>query len=180
MAKGTGFSNYWWDKEFQELPVMYYYKDAKKLDLGRSSVNIVPAGLRGVDTIELREKPIAIAPDFKGKVRYEWSAFCVVTLPDEEVKKAKATYRKYKKFCETPHSSAWGEPHTNYMNLPTDMHFVRVGDRVVLDLRQSNVVIKQRSDQCIGGVKALILPTDRADKVKHLLRRMYRSARQRQ
>ena len=179
MAKCAGFSGYWWDKEFQDLPPMIYYKHDKELDLSRSSVNIVPSGLEGVDTIRLRDKPIAIAPDFTGTILYEWSSFCFPALSADDAKKARLFYQKNQQFCETPHTWAGNSPHSNYNNIPNNMRFVTVDQRTFLDLRECNVSVK-RSSLWIGGVKALMLPTDRADKAKRLLKRMRCSARQRQ
>lgn len=174
----TGFSSYWWDKEFHELPLMIYYKNDQCLDLSHSCINVVPAGLRGVKTIQLRERPIAIAPDYMGGVKYEWSAFCFHSLTDEEIKEGKKVYRKNKKFCETPHSWAGGSPHTNYKNLPNNMRFVTVGNRAFLDLRRSNVVLKH-ADVPVGGIKAVLLPSDRKGKASRLLKRMRNVERQR-
>jgi len=165
------FSDYWYDKEFHELPLMFYYADDKELDLSKSCINMVPAGLNGVENIKLCEKPVAIAPDFSGTVSYEWSASCFRPLTYCEMKKAKITYTQHKEFCDTPHTWAGLSPHTNYSNLPPNMHFVTVGRRTFLDLRKSPVAVK-RFDLYIGGVKAVLLPTDKKEKAPRVLKRI--------
>ena len=173
------FSDYWFDKDFHELPLMFYSRWDKELDVSKSSVNIVPAGLKGVDKIKLRDKPIAIAPDFKGEITYEWGAFCFRPLSTDQIKKAKSTYKKHKKFCEAPHTWAGNSPHRNYYNLPTNMRFITIGKRTFLDLRKCNVELK-RPDLYISGVKAVLLPTDTKDKASRILKRIRQESRQRQ
>lgn len=177
MAK-TGFSNYWFDERFQDLPIMSYFSESKSLDLTKSSIKSVPAGLRGVDEIRLCGAPKAISPDFKGRVVFEWGVGCRSELTDEEIKKAKATYKKYKKFYETPHTWAGNRPHVDYYNLPKNMHFVIVDNQTFLDLRQSNVAALDRSNLWISGVKAVLLPTDTKRKATRVMHRIGRVARQ--
>ena len=173
------FTNCWFDTKFHELPVMFYYAGDKELDLSGSCVNIVPAGLKGVDKIKLREQPIAVAPDFKGKITYERGAFCFQSLADDIKKVAKAVYVKNKEKCETPHILHGGELYGCYCNLPANMHFITVGNQTFLDLRQCNVELK-RSDLYFSGIKAVLLPTDREGKASRLLRKMQLADRQRQ
>ena len=166
-----GFSNYWFDEKFQELPQMCYFSEKKALDVTKSCVNIVPAGLKGVEEIRLRAVPIAIAPDFKGKVVYEWGCGCRSVMTDENVKKAKRIYQKHKQFCETPHTWAGNAPHGTYYNLPKNMHFITLNGQTFLDLRKSEVDLK-RTDLYISGVKAVVLPSDAPKKAKRVLRRI--------
>ena len=172
------FSDYWFDTEFHELPTMLYFADTKELDLSHSCVNIVPAGLKGVEEICLHEKPIAVAPDFNGKITYEWGVCSFLSLTNDEVRQAKLTYKKHKKFCETPHTWAGSDPHTNYKNLPSNMRFITLDGLKFLDLRRCNVAVK-RSDLYIS-VKAVLLPTDREGKATRLLKRINEQSRQRQ
>jgi len=166
-----GFSSYWFDEKFQELPLMFYFSKTKALDLTKSCVNIVPAGLKGVDEIRLRDAPFAVAPDFEGRVVYEWGCGCRSTISDDDLKKAKVAYKKNQKFCETPHTWAGNFPHTNYYNLPPNMSFLRLGNRTFLDLRKANVSLTRREAH-ISGIKAILLPTDPGTKAMRLLRRI--------
>ena len=146
--------------------------------LTKSSIKSVPTGLRGVDEIRLCAAPKAIASDFKGRVVFEWGVGCRSELTEDEIKKAKATYRKYKKFYETPHTWAGNRPHTDYYNLPKNMHFVTVGNQTFLDLRQANVGMLDRSNLWISGVKAILLPTDAKTKSARVVCRIRKVERQ--
>ena len=171
------FSDYGYDEKFQDLPLMLYFRKDRTLDLSRSCINIVPAGLKGVDIIQLPTKPIAIAPDFKGRVKYKNCAFSFFTLTEEETKEAKRVYKKHKRFCETPHNWAGSSLHTNYLNMPKNMHFITVGQRTFLDLRRCNVQVKR--ENLYISVDAVLLPDDRKGKATRLLRRMKYIERQR-
>ena len=166
-----GFSSYWFDEKFQELPLMFYFSQTKALDLTKSCINIVPAGLKGVEEIRLRDVPVAVAPDFNGKVVYEWGCGCRNAVSDRDIAKAKKTYQKNQKFCETAHTWSGNSPHGNYYNLPANMRFITIGRRTFLDLREANIDLK-RCDLCIGGVKAVLLPTDAQRKIGRLLGRI--------
>ena len=172
MIKKTSFSNYRFDKKFHDLPIMFYSDKFKTLDLSRSDINIIPAGLKGVDVILLRGKPVAVAPDFKGQIKYGWGVCNFLLLTNTEIKKAKIIYKKYERFCETPHTGIENSPHSDYYNLPKNMHFVTVGNRSFLDLRKCNVQLRNRSDMNIIGIKAILLPSDRKNKAPRLLKRI--------
>jgi len=165
-----GFSSYCRDEKFQELPLMFYFAKTKALDLTKSCVNIIPAGLKGVDEVRLRDIPFAVAPDFMGKIVYRGRAGYQSPVSEEDLQKAKETYQKNKEFCETPHTWAGNALH-NYCNLPANMHFVTIGKQVFLDLRQSQVKLS-RSNMLIGGIKAVLLPSDDNTKAVRLMRRI--------
>lgn len=163
MSDIISFSNFKFGEKLTKFSpgVMEYLPFSKLLDLSRLlDLDMIPAGLRGVKTIQIRHRfkndfPRFIAPDFKGEIIYKNSNEVWEKMPDDLVFEAKKNYARYRKQVEAPRYPMRGL--YNLCVLPTKMHFFRKGINGCLDLSQTTITEKP----FILGAFHVIMPSQK-------------------
>ena len=103
-----------------------------ELDLRASYVDMIPAGLKGIDSVYFSNFPRFIAPDYTGEVYVDRGNDGLYRLPD--LKSYKDRYIRCQKFVERPRYFNGG-----LCTLPKNMHFFKGENGYCLDLRKTSV-----------------------------------------
>ncbi len=116
-----------------------------ELDLRASCVDMIPAGLKGIDSVYFSVSPKFIAPDYTGEVLIDYLDDPVHPLDD--LKKYKDRYVRCQKFVEMPRYF-----YDRLCTLPKDMRFFKAEDGYCLDLSKTSV----RYASAILGISRII------------------------
>ena len=136
-----------------------YLKYSKTLDLsGMNYFDMIPAGLKGVEIVQIKYEneadfPYFIAPDFMGEIGYYDSKDEWINMPTDLIMKAKQNYIKYRHQVESFRRFEHGLYPSGV--LPNNMHFSRRDGKCFLDLRKTSI----EEAPFILGVDEVILPS---------------------
>ncbi len=103
-----------------------------ELYLRASCVDMIPAGLKGIDSVCFSNFPRFIAPDYTGEVYVDRGKDGFYRLPD--LKSYKDRYIRCQKFVEMPRYFNGG-----LCTLPNNMHFFKGENGYCLDLRKTSI-----------------------------------------
>ncbi len=116
-----------------------------ELDLRASYVDMIPAGLKGIDGVFFPNFPRFIAPDYTGEVYVDRGNDGLYRLPD--LKSYKDRYIRCQKFVEMPRYFNGG-----LCTLPNNMHFFKGENGYCLDLRKTSI----KYASTISGISRII------------------------
>lgn len=116
-----------------------------ELDLRASYVDMIPAGLQGIDTVIFSDAPKFIAPDYTGEVYVDKFNCDMWRLSDLKILKDR--YIRCQKFVEMPRYF-----YNRLCTLPKDMRFFKAEDGYCLDLSKTSV----RYASAISGISRII------------------------
>ncbi|MBO7483613.1 MAG: hypothetical protein J6T55_00610 [Alphaproteobacteria bacterium] len=104
--------------------------------LGKTKVDMIPAGLKGVESVHFDKKPLFIAPDFEGEVTFN----DFTPMKEKEIKEAKARYNRFRKWVESPRYIEESDGTLSLCSLPKDIKIANeYRNHWHLDLTQTDI-----------------------------------------
>ena len=119
-----------------------------------NSIDTIPAGLKGVDIVYVYHYhfPEFIAPDFKGKVKYNIGD---IEMPQEWIKEAQKKYQENEELARSPRYDRFTD---GWSVLPENMRFFEdENGQVCLDLTRTT--IRRVGDIYLQGVDKIMMPS---------------------
>ena len=124
------------------------------LDLSSTRVDMVPAGLKGVEVVVFNNKPLYIAPDYEGLVMVPGGMAGVTDMQEEDIEAAKERYKANQEMVEKPRYVEEEDGSLSLCSLPKNMHLILKNySGSYLDLTETDVIEKQN----LEGFKDIIL-----------------------
>ena len=117
------------------------------------SIDTIPAGLKGVDVVYVHHYhfPEFIAPDFKGRIKYNLGD---IEIPQKWIEDAKRNYQENEEIARAPRYDRFMD---SWSVLPENMRFFEDDNgQVCLDLTRTN--IKKVGEIYLQGVDKIMMP----------------------
>ena len=118
-----------------------------------NSIDTIPAGLKGVDVVYVHcyHFPEFIAPDFRGKIKYNTGS---IEMPQEWIENAKKNYQENEEIVRLPRYDRFMD---SWSVLPDNMRFFEDDSgQICLDLTRTH--IRKVGDIYLQGVDKIIMP----------------------
>ena len=160
MTRKDYFSKFQFAEKFERLPLMIQmgdpcsqYSPKGILDLSQTKVDMIPEGLKGINSVYFDTKPDYIAPDYNGKI-YFYDCNSFTEMSPEEVAIAKSQFVENRFFVEKARYLVDKDGLSYLCSLPQNMTFIEKKYTYYLNLTRTDVI----ENPGIYGVISILYP----------------------